>query len=227
LGLNHVLDGLTAGLGLKFLSWWPLWTIFAAILVGRLALAWYETQRLARSGIHEIDEMTGAEFERRLVVLFRALGYQVTHVGAVGDFGGDLVVSKDGTRTVMQAKRYTKNVGVKAVQEVIAAKSMYDCTAAMVVTNRDFTAQARTLARSTGVELWGREHLVARLLATQVEASATASIPAVPIPAVPLCPHCEIPMVLRTAQRGRYAGQQFYGCLNYPQCRVTRGLLDT
>jgi restriction system protein len=213
------------------LSLWPLWTIFTAILLGRLALAWYETRRLARSGIAEIDQMTGTEFERRLVILFRALGYQVTHVGAVGDFGGDLVISKDATRTVVQAKRYTKNVGVKAVQEVVAAQRMYDCTAALVVTNRDFTAPARTLARSNGVELWGREQLVARLLATRSApvAAPVAPIPApVPIaaPAPPLCPHCEIPMVLRTAQRGRYAGQQFYGCPNYPQCRVTRRVAD-
>jgi restriction system protein len=226
LGLNHVLDGLTAGLGPALLGFWPFWALMGAILAGRLALAWYADRRLARSGIREIDQMTGAEFERRLVVLFRALGYQVTHVGAVGDFGGDLVLSKNGTRTVVQAKRYGKNVGVKAVQEVVAAKSMYDCTAAMVVTNRDFTAQARTLARRAGVELWGREQLVARLLATQRGPEAA---PAVPIPAppqaagaAPLCPRCGVPLVLRTAQRGRYAGQPFYGCANYPQCRITR-----
>jgi restriction system protein len=230
LGLNHVLDGFTAGLGPAALRLWPLWAIFAAILAGRLALAWYETQQLARSGIAEIDQMTGAEFERRLVVLFRALSYQVTHVGAAGDFGGDLVISKNGTRTVVQAKRYGKNVGVKAVQEVVAAKSMYDCSAAMVVTNRDFTAPARTLARSAGVELWGREQLIARLLATQggPDGVSAAPIPAPPQAAVsaPLCPHCALPMVLRTAQRGRYSGQQFYGCANYPQCRITRRMAD-
>ena len=36
---------------------------------------------------------------------------------------------------------------------------------------------------------------------------------------VPWCPRCEIPMVLRTAQRGDNKGQQFYGCTNYPRCR--------
>jgi ssDNA-binding Zn-finger/Zn-ribbon topoisomerase 1 len=33
-------------------------------------------------------------------------------------------------------------------------------------------------------------------------------------------------MVVRTAERGRYAGQQFYGCVNYPQCRITRSVAD-
>lgn len=37
----------------------------------------------------------------------------------------------------------------------------------------------------------------------------------------PLCPKCDVPMVLRTSSRGERAGQQFYGCPNYPKCRET------
>ena len=36
---------------------------------------------------------------------------------------------------------------------------------------------------------------------------------------VPLCPKCNIPMVLRTVKKGQHAGKQFYGCSNFPQCR--------
>src|SRR5688500_2567125 len=32
------------------------------------------------------------------------------------------------------------------------------------------------------------------------------------------CPRCDSPMVLRTAGRGRYEGQKFWGCSTYPQC---------
>jgi hypothetical protein len=44
-------------------------------------------------------------------------------------------------------------------------------------------------------------------------------IPAQGGPGVPFCPKCGIPMVLRTATQGQNAGQQFYGCRNYPRCR--------
>ena len=37
----------------------------------------------------------------------------------------------------------------------------------------------------------------------------------------PLCPKCGSRMVVRTAQKGSNAGQQFYGCSNYPKCRGT------
>ena len=34
-----------------------------------------------------------------------------------------------------------------------------------------------------------------------------------------LCPKCGAEMVLRTARRGSNAGNQFWGCSNYPRCR--------
>lgn len=40
---------------------------------------------------------------------------------------------------------------------------------------------------------------------------------------IPPCPKCGKPMALRTAQKGKSAGKQFWGCTGYPQCK---GLLD-
>ncbi|MEW5906867.1 MAG: restriction endonuclease [Elusimicrobiota bacterium] len=37
----------------------------------------------------------------------------------------------------------------------------------------------------------------------------------------PVCPHCGVKMVLRTAQRGPNAGSKFWGCPNYPKCHHT------
>lgn len=37
-----------------------------------------------------------------------------------------------------------------------------------------------------------------------------------------LCPKCDGTLVLRTAKKGPGAGNQFYGCSNYPKCRFTR-----
>jgi len=36
--------------------------------------------------------------------------------------------------------------------------------------------------------------------------------------ASPLCPKCNSSMALRTAKRGRHAGNQFYGCNQWPKC---------
>jgi restriction system protein len=50
------------------------------------------------------------------------------------------------------------------VQEAVAAKGFYGCGDALVVGNREFTSAAQQLADANGVELWGREVLIAKLL---------------------------------------------------------------
>lgn len=37
-----------------------------------------------------------------------------------------------------------------------------------------------------------------------------------------ICPRCGAELVLRTAKRGENAGNQFYGCSNYPKCKFTK-----
>jgi restriction system protein len=44
---------------------------------------------------------------------------------------------------------------------------------------------------------------------------------------VPYCPACDAPMVKRSVQRGGRTRRQFWGCSNYPMCRITRPLLRT
>jgi restriction system protein len=119
----------------------------------RLLVASLERRQLAAAGMPEIDRMTGREFEARMEVLFADLGYGVERTPYRGDWGGDLVLRRDGVRTVVQAKRYQKAVGVRAVQEAVAAKAKYGCTEAMVVTNSRFTRQAEELAHANRARL--------------------------------------------------------------------------
>jgi uncharacterized membrane protein YraQ (UPF0718 family) len=49
-----------------------------------------------------------------------------------------------------------------------------------------------------------------------------ASSPVAGFLPTPPCPICNSQMVKRTARRGSNAGQQFWGCSNYPNCRGTR-----
>ena len=155
--------------------WW-LVLIAAGVFVVR-GIAWLiGERRLARSGIGEIDAMDGITFERRLAHLFTSLGYRVEQTRARGDYGADLVVEKTGERSVVQAKRWTKNVGVKAIQEAVAAKPMYRCDRAIVVTNRYYTQQAKRLAKANGVTLWDRDQLVAALLSRSHEDADRATL---------------------------------------------------
>lgn len=126
----------------------------------------FQRGKVIKSGINEIDKMSGKDFEFYLKYLFDRLGYKATRVGTSasdrrGDFGGDVIIEKDGIRTAIQAKCYNNRpVGIDAVREVMGAMQYYKCSKAMVVTNSNFTNDAITMAQVSGVELWNRNKLI-------------------------------------------------------------------
>lgn len=73
-----------------------------------------------------------------------------------GDYGADIICCDGLGRMVVQCKYYHKPVGVKAVQEVIAARQFYGAVRAAAATNSTFTKNAKKLASRCGVELWER-----------------------------------------------------------------------
>ena len=172
-----VLGGFLKGL----LFAWPVWLMLGAVALLKLGIRQLERNRLSRSGIGEIDRMDGRTFEKYLDALFARLGYAVEVTRYVGDYGADLVTRKDGVRTVIQAKRSRRKVGVKAVQEAVAAKGYYGCDAAMVVTNGTFTQQAVELARRNQVTLWDRDRLVSALLSVREEPSPSRELASPPV----------------------------------------------
>lgn len=96
---------------------------------------------------------TGVDFENFLAVYYSKLGYQVETTKATGDQGADLILEKDGVRTVVQAKYYSTPVGNDAVQEIVAALKYYNATRGVVVTNNTFTKSAIDLAKANDVVL--------------------------------------------------------------------------
>lgn len=139
---------------------WEVWAILILALVAKPILSLWEKSRLASSKIEDIDTMDGEEFEKYLEALFGKLGYRVKRTRYVGDYGADLVVSKKGVKTVVQAKRYKNKVGISAVQEAVAAKGYYRCKKALVVSNNYYTKAAIELAQCNDVELWDRDQLM-------------------------------------------------------------------
>lgn len=104
--------------------------------------------------------MTGPEFEEYLCNLYISRGYRVKHTGKSGDFGCDLLLSRNGHKTAIQAKRYSSPVGVKAIQEVYGAKGYYGTEHCAVITNSYFTSAAKKLADKLGVQLIDRSQLI-------------------------------------------------------------------
>ncbi|MDQ0228604.1 restriction endonuclease [Metabacillus niabensis] len=148
------------------------------VVVGVYLIIFYEARRknrlkqlgekLSQSGIRDIDQMSGLEFEQYLVALFRKNGYRVKITSASNDFGADLVLEGN-ERIVIQAKRYSGKVGMKAVQEISSAKGYYNAQIAWVITNNYFTSQAIKLAQANNVKLVDRNMLIEMILKTNTQ----------------------------------------------------------
>ncbi|MEG4012464.1 MULTISPECIES: restriction endonuclease [unclassified Microcoleus] len=146
----------------------------ATAVIGEMAVAVFDTlkeeksrKRLLESGIVEVDEMTGKEFEEFLRVHFINCGYTVNLTQDSQDYGADLILYKDGSTTVVQAKRSKNSVGIKAVQEVAGAVRHYKGNKGRVITNNRFTENAQKIAKSNEVDLWDRKKLIEFILISE------------------------------------------------------------
>lgn len=106
------------------------------------------------------DYMEGHDFEKFCAELLAANGFSNVYVTQESnDQGIDVLAEKLGVKYAIQCKRYSSDVGNKAVQEVFAGKSYYGCHVGVVLTNRYFTQSAKELAEKTQVFLWDRDVL--------------------------------------------------------------------
>lgn len=116
-----------------------------------------ERERRERILTSPIRELSPLEFEEYTAQYLRDRGYKkVRLTPKTGDYGADiLAVTPDNKKICVQCKRYSNPVGIQAVQEINAAKTHYRCEiAAIAVTSKGFTKQAKVLAKDVNVLLY-------------------------------------------------------------------------
>lgn len=172
LGLRQSMDDPNLGLiaGIFFL---------VVLLLGGASYMWLmRKQQMRRRALRavqfsHIDTMRGEEFEEYVAELLRFQGYKTRMTPRSGDYGVDIVASRDGVKTAVQIKRYTKKLDQKPIREAVTGMAVrqYGCTKAMVVTNSTFTKAAAFLAAESGCDLVDREKLGEWMLKFQDESN--------------------------------------------------------
>lgn len=161
----------------------------------------WRNKRFYNANIGTIDKMSGEEFEEFLELHFKKEGFKAHLTPKTADYGADLVVKKGKEKIVVQAKRWNQNVGVEAIQQVVASIKYYKADRGMVITNSKFTENAINLAKANNVTLIDRTYI---LKLTEHNEK---------------CPICNGKLQKR---EGKYGF--FYGCINYPKCKYTKSL---
>lgn len=105
--------------------------------------------------LSRIQGMSGISFENWCAELLRRNGYtNIRTTSTTGDYGADIICYKANSKYVVQCKRYAKTVGIKPVQEIIAARIHYSATVMMVMTNNRYSESAIRLAKESNVHLY-------------------------------------------------------------------------
>ena len=210
-------------------------------LAGAAISAWRRHARrslmdsVTRSDAPDIlDGMSWREFEMLVGEGFRLQGYQVVENFEPGPDGGiDLTLRKNGEKYLVQCKQWRAfKVGVPVVRELYGVMAAKGAAGGFVVTSGRFTPEAEAFASGRNLRLLDGPQLHRLLKQARGSASAksddgnkagqaSSAAPQAAKTTAPSCPRCAQPMVRRTARKGVNAGQEFWGCSDYPRCRGT------
>lgn len=198
-----------------------------AFLIGALVSAVKRKKRVTllkvSTDLEMVREMPWREFEMLVGEAYRQQGYTVTENDGAGSDGGiDLVLKKDGQKIVVQCKRWKNfTVSVMPVRELYGVMNAENADSCIFVSSGTFTRDAISFAQGKPIELVDGQDLMRLLHQVQSPIHNLIPHPTVATKAGKACPKCSQPMVRRTAKRGANAGQEFWGCSDYPRCRGT------
>ena len=175
-------------------------------------------QNVKQSGKNSaLLNMSWQQFEHLVAEAYRQKGYKVRKTAGGPDGGVDLELEKAGEMFLVQCKQWrATKVGVQVVRELYGVIAAKGALGGMVVTAGEFSDEARAFAKGRNIELLNGTALVGLIGANPIEPIELG------VGSVQACPKCGQPMVRRTAQQGKYVGQAFWGCSQYPKCRGIR-----
>lgn len=214
----------------------PVALLLLVLAVASAVAALYRRRLLDRQqNLESLRQTTWQDFERLVGEVYRRQGYRVIETGGGGADGGiDLKLIKDGETWLVQCKRWQRErVGVKVARELFGVVAGESATGGILITTSAFTPEAEDFARGKPLKLVAGEELLRRVRAVQKGGGSPDAPTATPIKptlaltprastSAPLCPQCQAPMVRRVARQGRNAGQAFWGCSRFPECRATQ-----
>lgn len=174
-----------------------------------------------QSGLDSIRGLNWKEFELLIGEAFRRQGYSVEETGLGGKDGGiDLVLRKDGKRTLVQCKQWrTRQVSVNVVREMYGLLVHHGADEVKIVALGSYTSDASRFAAGKPIELVHGEALLLMVRSAQRTPSPTVPAASIQTENAPSCPKCNLTMVHR---ENRKTHELFWGCSGYPKCRGMR-----
>ncbi|KRA45147.1 restriction endonuclease [Pseudoxanthomonas sp. Root630] len=209
----------------------PLAWVFFGLCVIAAGMSFFDARRKrqlleTRRGLDSLAALGWRDFERLVGEAYRRRGYTVEETGLGGADGGiDLVLHRDGKRTLVQCKQWRRDkVPVNVVREMFGLMTHHRAHAVRIAALGGFTADAARFAEGKPIGLIDGATLLEMIREVQVGgAEPSRKVEPVIDHAVesssPSCPACKAVMVRRT---NRHTGVGFWGCPAFPVCKGSR-----
>ena len=211
--------------GLATLSSSLAWLVACIFLLpGAISMfnAWRKGELFqSQTGLTSLLKLSWREFEEVIGEAYRRQGYAVVENAGPGADGGiDLVAKKEGETILVQCKQWkSEKIGVPTMREMFGLWNAEKANEVHVVTCGNFTNEAKQFALGKPIRLIDGPSLVQLINKVQkpqldrANKQETSKVS---------CPQCGSTMVLRTAKAGVHAGNQFWGCERFPECKGIR-----
>ncbi|PPT61954.1 restriction endonuclease [Xanthomonas arboricola] len=212
------------------LAWTLLGVCWLAALFSYLGTRSRRRFLETRASLESLAAGGWRQFELLVGEAFRRQGYSVEETGQGGADGGiDLILRKDGRRTLVQCKQWKRQqVGVSVVQEMYGLLTHHQAHSVKIACIGNYTKDAERFAEGKPIELIGGEQLLDMIRAVHQQATtkptaarvepvfaSTGSVVSEIIVA-PNCPRCGSVLLQRI---NRSTGENFLGCSQFPKCR--------
>ena len=172
-----------------------------------------------------LKELDDHEFDKLIAMLFKQRGYSVSTEEENDSV--DVVLKMNAESTFVQYRHWREyEVDVAVIEEFDAVMESESIPHGIVITTGLFTQDAldyshgKHLLLINGVDL---SQMVGALRtssddSTENEEKIDEVVEQMP-ELEPLCPICGREMIKRTAKKGKNAGNTFWGCSQFPNCR--------
>ncbi len=174
-----------------------------------------------------LKELDDHEFNKLISMLFKQRGYSVSAMKENNNDNVNIVLKMDAETIFVQYKHWREyKVDLAVIEELYAEMDSESVSHGIVITTGLFTQDAldyshgKHLLLINGIDL---SQMVGVLSASNDdgadnEAQADEAVEEMP-ELEPLCPICSREMIKRTARKGKNAGNTFWGCSQFPNCR--------
>ncbi|MBK8814106.1 MAG: restriction endonuclease [Methylococcaceae bacterium] len=146
----------------------------------------------------------------------------VTCSGADG--GIDITIKDNQDRIIAfaQCKSWSKPIGVSHIRELFGVMASERVKVGVFLTTSFFSKEAKQFAIDKPLVLIDGDELIRliNLLSPEQRERIEKLINKGDF-STPTCVHCNVKLIQRTTKSGPNAGRVFWGCVNYPRCKVT------